>query len=163
MLTQDQLKELLHYEPATGVFTWRKNRTKSALAGTKAGTATKGGYVAIKVYGRRYTAHRLAWLYCYGKWPQKGIDHKDGDPANNQLSNLREADQSQNNQNARKARSNTSGYKGVTRTDYGTWKASIMLNRRIKYLGSFKTPEEAYKAYLAAKPIYHPFQPTDRA
>lgn len=83
-LTLDRLKELLHYDPETGVFTWLSNRG-SAKVGETAGRKTDY-YVQIKINRRSYMAHRLAWFYMQGTWPKDQIDHKDLNKANNVFS-----------------------------------------------------------------------------
>ena len=163
-LTQARLKELLQYDPETGVFTRRiatgyRGRYK---AGTVAGSLEKdSGYILIGVDGVQYRAHRLAWLYTHGSFPAHGIDHKDTIRSHNWLSNLRPATQSQNGQNLRTPKaSNKSGFLGVClSTPLGDkWKATIKVNGKYKFLGVFQTPEEASAAYLSAKRKYHPFQ-----
>jgi hypothetical protein len=82
-------------------------------------------------------------------------DHKDGDKLNNQKSNLRICNYSQNNANQKLRKQNTSGYKGVSwHIRYKTWKANIRVNNKMIFLGSFKTPEEAYKKYCEASVLY---------
>lgn len=115
-MTQDDLKELLDYDPNTGLFHWRVNpprgrRLKGKVAGTK---KSHKGYVTILIHRRRYKAHNLVWLYVHGKWPADQLDHIDRDGTNNAVSNLREATASENNQNKLKQANNTSGYAGIT-------------------------------------------------
>lgn len=87
MLTVERLRELLDYDPETGVFRWKEPRRKCRV-GEVAGSLRKDGYVKIQVDGRFYQAHRLAWLCVYGVWPS-AIDHIDGNRANNAIANLR--------------------------------------------------------------------------
>jgi len=117
-MTQDELKQHLHYNPATGVFTWRNNPKRNAQwnvmwAGKIAGTVTERGYSRIRLLDKGYRAHRLAFLYVYGYMP-KEIDHIDGDKLNNRIKNLRSVSHSENMRNAKKYPSNTSGVTGVT-------------------------------------------------
>ena len=101
-------------------------------------------------------AHRLAWFFVYGEWPQKQIDHINGNKSDNRISNLRLATASQNLSNKGITKSNTSGYKGVSfnRTKK-KWMASIKVNKKSINLGYFLTPEEASEAYKAAAIKHH--------
>lgn len=146
MITCDQLKSLLHYEPETGLFT-RLTEHGRWHVGDLCGWANGNGYVRLEIAGGRYHAHRLAWLYVHGEWPENNIDHIDGDRSNNRIANLRVANPSQNIANSRKRKA--SEFKGVSRR-HKRWVAQITLNYKSLYLGTFNTPEEAHAAYLAA-------------
>lgn len=154
-LTASRLRELLHYDPETGVFTWRV-RWGSACPGDIAARIhipgdRKRGYGYIAVDGVRYSANRLAWLYMTGKWPSMMVDHADGDPGNDRFTNLREATATQNLMNMRIRRDNTSGFKGVNfHGEKGRWRAYIQHAGRRQHLGYFDTAQEAHKAYCAA-------------
>jgi hypothetical protein len=102
-LTADRLRELVHYDPTTGLFTWTKNRAYKALGGTPAGYLNTNGYARITIDGISHAAHRLAWLYVHGRWPEATIDHINRIPHDNRLANLREASQSENNANSSRA------------------------------------------------------------
>jgi hypothetical protein len=157
MLTQSRLKELLHYCPETGVFTWNKTLGSRAQAGSSAGF-NSDGYRRICLDGREYKAHRLAWLYVTGDWPDQHIDHIDGQRSNNAFANLRDVPQSVNNQNFRLAkRSNKTGQLlGVSKKKRGQgFIARLTVNRQEIHLGTYPTPEEAHQAYLAAKRELH--------
>jgi hypothetical protein len=149
MLTQERLKELLQYDSNTGVFTWLKPTSNRVKAGSIASTKSHG-YITIRIDSVRYSAHRLAWLYMTGSIPKDAIDHIDGDPTNNKISNLREATQQQNMYNLRKSVKNTSGYKGV-HFHKGTskWRAVVTVDNKPKHLGLYLTPEEANIAYTS--------------
>lgn len=147
-LTQERLHELLRYDPKTGEFRWR-NQSKHR-AGRIAGCRQRSDCWSIRVDGRRYQAHQLAWLYIEGEWGEPVIDHRDGNPLNNRWSNLRLSTHSNNAANRRRPRSNTSGFKGVVfcpRT--GKWRALISKDRRRYCLGRYATAEEAHAAYVA--------------
>lgn len=162
MLTASRLRELLSYDPATGVFTARVGLPRRPV-GSVAGTRGKDGYWRISIAGRKHYAHRLAWMYVNGSWPASQVDHKDGNPGNNWIDNLREATNLQNGQNRKPSKNNTSGFRGVTFVKKcGSWQASIGAGAKIKYLGSFSTPELAHAAYLDAKAKLHTFQPALR-
>lgn len=154
-LTSDRLKELVSYNPDTGVFT-RKIRTSNRInLGSTAGHIRKDGYVGIKIDGRAEKCHRLAWLYVYGCWPENEIDHINGDPSDNRIANLRDISHAHNTQNTRKPRSdNTSGFLGVHAWN-GGFVASINVDKKRIKLGTFSTAEEAHAAYVEAKRRLH--------
>lgn len=115
MITQENLRNLLEYSPLTGEFTWLQRKVKNQVKiGDKAGTVQKDGYVQIGVDNKKYHAHRLAWLYTYGRLPKEQIDHIDGNPSNNKLENLREVSPIENQRNQKMKSNNTSGITGVT-------------------------------------------------
>lgn len=157
-LTAERLRELLRYDPGTGIFTWRMNRSGGTKAGDVAGSDDGQGYVSIRIDGRAYLAHRLVWLYVYGVWPERQIDHRYGIRNDNRLSELREATNKQNQHNQRKAQgSNKSGLLGVSYSR-GKPRARIRVDGKQKHLGTFDTAELAQAAYLEAKAVLHPFQ-----
>lgn len=154
-LTQTRLKELVHYDPSTGVFTWLVNSGRRR-AGAVAGTLSDG-YLVAHIDGKLRSLHRLVWLYMFGLWPAELIDHRDGVRNNNRLSNLREATYSGNAQNQKQASRNTSGVIGVTRYR-GKWRAQISVDGQYRGLGKFSTIGDASTAYLEAKKKLHLFQ-----
>ena len=153
MITQAELKNLFYYDPITGIFIWRLTR-QGVNIGQPAGSINSDGYRIICVDGRYYTAGRLAWLWMKGKWPERDIDHIDTDPSNNRWNNLRLATISQNAGNRKKAKNNTSGFKGVCMATCGRWVARICINGRRFHLGYFDTAANAHKAYVAAAEKY---------
>lgn len=123
-MDQKRLKELLHYDPATGVFTWIVSPRANVKAGDRAGhTRKKDGRidrVVIRIDGSIYYAHRLAWLYIKGKWPKKEIDHKNVDATDNRFTNLRDVSHAVNMDNRKRAQKNSlTGFLGVTRNTHG--------------------------------------------
>lgn len=156
-LTQSTLKEILHYDQDSGVFTWLESIALRIKVGSVAGSKSPNGYVYIKIGPRRYAAHHLAWLYVHGAMPEDQIDHRNLIRDDNRISNLRESDAFLNRQNTKLQRNNTSGFKGVSGCRNGRWSAEIMVNRKTIRLGSFPTPAEASEAYLAAKRKLHSF------
>jgi len=146
MLTQSRLKEFLDYDPLTGIFAWKKrthlNSTEIVIGGI-AGSTNNGGYRQICINQKSYKAHRLAWLFIYGVWPEFQIDHIDQNKSNNRITNLRDVSISENCQNRKSGKSNKNGFDGVTQTKTGF--AARMT------LGSFKTAEEAHMCYINAK------------
>lgn len=162
MLTQSRLKELLHYNPETGVFTWHPNKKgewPKSHAGKIAGCErTERDYtcILVRVDYRLYRAHQLAWLYMHGDFPEGGIDHKDGDATNNRISNLRPATQAINMQNLRGARKdNKLGLLGVCQRKDGKYIAQISKSKKNYFLGVFDCPKEAHAVYLEAKRKLH--------
>lgn len=153
MLTQERVKELLDYYPATGVFVWKVNKNR-AKAGSTAGSPYSTGYVYIQIDGKKYKAHRLAWLYVYGCWPDKEIDHINRNRSDNRLGNLRDTDK--NSWNTGDYKNNTSGYQGVSWHKHAKkWLAQIKVYGKQKHLGLFDTIEAANAAYIAAKEEHH--------
>lgn len=156
-LDQELLKTLLRYEPGTGDFFWRINKggiLANSLAGCDA-LAQRIPYRIIGINRRHYLAHRLAWMYVYGRWPKELIDHIDGNGLNNKISNLRELTNVQNIQATLKLpKHNTSGFRGVT-YHKGKWRAGISINNRRVEIGYFDSPEKAHLAYLNKKAEVH--------
>lgn len=147
MLSQHQLRELVLYDPETGIMCRRSGRTMGYVAGN--------GYLSACVAGKSYLVHRLAWLYMVGEMPDQ-IDHRNGDRLDNRFSNLRDVALKINNQNERRARKNNkSGLLGAWRRG-SRWFSQIKVDGRIHSVGTFDTAEEAHKAYVAAKRILHP-------
>lgn len=160
---QKTLKELMDYDPHTGDFTWRVRRGGYVVPGAIAGNKHHSGYIHIQVFGKCYNAHRLAWLYVYGEWPDDEIDHVNGNPSDNRILNLRSVSHHENAQNRKLASHNTSGRTGVAwRKDTNKWRAYISINGQRVQLGSFTNIEDAHNAYLNAKQVFHKSQPTPR-
>ena len=152
-----KLRDALNYNPETGEFTWEISAGR-VRAGSLAGCVDKSrGRLCVNFQGKLYLAHRLAWLLAYGKWPDEMIDHIDGNPLNNRISNLRDVSQSLNQQNQRKASANNStGFLGVSfHKQTAKFQARIALNGKLKHLGLFPTAELAHAAYLAVKREIH--------
>lgn len=159
--TAEEARELLDYCPETGIFRWKVKVMCFAggrLPGDEAGTA-KDGYRQIKIFGRQYRAHHLAWLFMTGEWPPRGvdIDHSSRDRSDNRWANLRLATRSQNNLNVEAPRSdNTSGHRGVHRNRGNGWYARITVSKRIIHLGCFDTKQEAIAARKRAEITHYP-------
>ena len=145
-LTQDTLRSILNYDPATGAFTW--------IAGRRSGQVADGdhlGYVRINIKGHRHFAHNLAWLWMTGAFPRHLVDRISGSRADNRFENLREATRSQNSMNTKTRADNQVGLKGVRkRKDRASFGAVIKIDGKQKTLGYFKTPELAHAAYCRA-------------
>ncbi len=156
MVTNARLKELLYYNPETGIFIWAVQRSQMR-SGSVAGTLLKNGRRTIWVDGKQYYAHRLAWLYVHGSFPKNDIDHIDRQPDHNWISNLRDVTEEVNLQNQKLTdRKNSSGLLGAYwYQKRGLWVSAITISGRYTYLGYFKTKEAAHAAYLDAKRKHH--------
>lgn len=155
-LTAARLRELLNYDPETGLLTWRAAR-HGVFAGAVAGWTSRQGYIHLSVEGCTQQAHRLAWLHVYGAWPAQHIDHINGVRDDNRIANLRDVLPRVNAENVRRVHAqNKSGFMGVRKARTpGKWQASIIVKGRFLYLGVFTSTEEAHEAYVAAKRIHH--------
>lgn len=156
--THERVREVLSYDPETGVFTWLVRTSTRVRVGDVAGTPTSEGYWAIRLDHRLYKAHVLAWFWVSGAWPTQEIDHIDGDTLNNRFVNLRDEPKSVNQYNVVAPRcNNSSGYLGVSpHRQTGKWMAQIRPpGAKRKYLGLFDTPEAAHAAYMQAKAELH--------
>lgn len=150
-LTGARLRVLVRYEPETGEFYLRErlNYRGEPLPSRRIGHGSGNGYRYVSIEGRRYGAHRLAWLYMTGRWPEHQIDHRDGNRANNAFGNLREATMLANSGNRGPNKNNRSGYKGVF-AHGSRWAAQISINGRHTHLGIFDDPAAAGAAYERA-------------
>lgn len=158
-LTQERLKQVLHYDPDTGLFTWLKIHpgiSYGMVAGSESNFGPNGtGYINIQVDGIRYPAHRLAWLYEHGAWPTMFIDHRNGKRNENRISNLRDVSLCTNQHNRWVAQgSSRIGVIGVKKNGPG-WSARIKVNGESIHLGTYPTIERAGEEYLKAKAIHH--------
>ena len=155
-ISAENLRAVLDYNKETGAFVWKSKAVAHCYAGKTAGTYGKKGYRVIKLNQKRYPAHRLAWLYVYGEWPTMEIDHINRIKDDNRICNLRDVSSSENKHNCVDAlKNNTTGFRGVKHkgSHYEAWIKSGGVQR---YLGTFKTPEDASAAYIKAKKALHP-------
>lgn len=171
LLTQSYLKECLDYSLDTGTFTWKTrpiehfktdNSQKlwnARFSNKDIGSLHCDGYFVIRLGGKNYLSHRIAWLYVHGCFPENQIDHVNGIRTDNRLINLRPANNAENAQNERKARlNNKSGFLGVSwNRDNKKFRARIITNGKSKHLGYFESPEEAHENYLQEKRKLHPY------
>lgn len=148
MISRANLKRMLRYNPRTGVFTWLIDAAASVTSGSVAGGIDEKGYWRICINGRKYRAHRLAFLYMTGRWPKRHVDHRDMKRSNNRWRNLREATRSQNHCNSGPRRNNKCGFKGVYKRKDGTFLAQIQHNKKKFYIGLYKSAMAAHAAYL---------------
>ena len=148
-LDSTRLRELLQYDPSTGIFTWKINRCVVKV-GDVAGCVNKAsGYYRLRLDGKCYSGHRIAWLYVHGEFPVDQIDHINRIKHDNRISNLRQATQLQNSQNL----SNSTGIAKIGKS----WIAKVKTNYKSKTIGKFSSKEQAHQAYLEAKQVLHPF------
>lgn len=142
-LSQCELNDVLIYDIVSGIFSWKKT-SLGMSEGAQAGTKTKKGYIRIKIKGRDYLAHRLAWLYVNGEMPSKQIDHINNKRDDNRISNLRCATSNENARNALMRADNTSGVKGVCFDKIRRkWIARVGINGENKHVGYFDSILEA--------------------
>lgn len=156
MLTQIRLREMLDYDPETGVFRFRKKRGWEGKPAGCIKPGRGGGYCLIRLAGESFRASRLAWLYMTGEWPDQDVDHIDLDRMNDRWANLRLATRSQNMANGSKRRDNTSGYRGVTWNEATqSWRAQVSVNGKNHYCGLYATREDAAAARDLKATILH--------
>ena len=163
-LTARDLRRRFDYDPNTGVFRYRyRPECQGKIEiGDVAGYVREKRYLVIKIDNYPYYAHRLAWLYVYGQWPENEVDHIDLNKLNNSISNLRAATRAENRTNTKLQATSSSGYKGVTRfrCKHMTkriecdcpvrWKAQATIDQKVVYLGLYDTKEAAHEAYCNA-------------
>lgn len=152
ILDQKTVRELLEYDSSTGIFKWKKKR-RGIKVDKPLGTDNGFGYLRITVLGKSYYAHRLAWLYEKGEFPENEIDHINGIKSDNRISNLRSLTTQQNAQNKIFPKSNNkSKTLGVSwHKKANKWQAHVCIYKQRKYLGLFNSIEDAHKAYLKEK------------
>lgn len=132
MLTQDYIKSILNYCHETGVFSWSAKR-RSVKIGKQAGKGSDSvSYKYITIDGKKYACHRLAWLYVYGSMPIEQIDHRNGIKSDNRIGNLRIASNEQNGRNRAANINNSTGVKGVSLRENGSYLAQIMTSGKRK-------------------------------
>ena len=159
MLTQKRLKEILNYDPETGIFIWRERLARDGrrlgCAGKEAGTVKKDGYIIIKYDEVCYPAHRLVWLYLFGYIPEYEVDHLDRVRHNNRAENLREVSPSCNCQNQKVKECNKSGITGVCwHKSSNKWRSYLSLNNKKISLGYSTSLLDAAKARYAGEKEY---------
>ncbi len=148
MITQEYLKSKLSYDTATGKF-------KKIGSNAKVGSFDDG-YIRIEIDRKTYYAHRLAWLYVYGKLPELNLDHINCDKSDNRIENLREVTTSQNLMNIGKNKNNTSGAKNVYfHKPTGKWQVRVTVDGRSKHFGLYDDIELADLVATEARNKYH--------
>lgn len=157
LLTLEQLDELLSYDSISGIFRWKVTRNNYVQAGQIAGSIGDQGYIAIKINGKSYQAHQLAWFIFYREWPREVPDHINHCESNNAIKNLRDVSSSDNYKNRRRRSDNKSGVVGVSLRS-GKWQARIVADGRRISLGYFTSLADATAVRERAKLQYgyHP-------
>jgi hypothetical protein len=148
VITADELRVLFDYNPDTGEFNW-KVKVKGRKLGRAAGYKNSHGYILIGVRRKMYYAHRLAWLYVFGDFPECQIDHINCNKSDNRISNLRLATGSQNKANSKLRSDSKNGLKGIKKKG-NRWKAKIKVNGVETSLGIFDSKQDAHDAYCKA-------------
>lgn len=160
-LTPDQIRSLLKLNVETGELRWTAAASQGRLADRVAGSLASNGYWQIKTGGVCYLAHRIVWAIVHGEWPEKDIDHIDGNKGNNAMSNLRLVTKSENMQNlAVTGKRTASGLAGASHRPASNrrrekWDAKIRIDGVLKHLGSFDSPQEAHAKYMQVKSLHH--------
>lgn len=149
MLTQERLKESVHYDPETGQFTWKTGARAGEVAGT---VHDHRGHLKLCIDYERHLLHRLAVLYMTGRMPTGPVYHADRNPSNNAWSNLRSSDVASEAQSRSARASRPSPRKGAVYARGDRWQAMSRDPRTGRYtdLGLFETIEEAHAAYCDA-------------
>ena len=150
-----EAKRLYRYIPETGQFVRKNPRSKKLKRDASVGKGD--GYSRVRIAGRMISAHRIAWLVSYGRWPKNEIDHINGNPADNRLSNLREANRSQNMQNRKAQRKDAPV--GVYKRKSGNYAVTIKIDGMQCHVGTYQTLQEALAARKEAKEHLHGFCP----
>ncbi len=153
MITQAELHEIFYYQD--GNLIYKKKRWKGN-AGQIAGSLDGKGYLRIRINWVRYSIHRLIWLYHYGKFPKKLLDHIDGNRLNNKIENLREASYYENNINCVKQSNNTSGYKNITwNKEKQKWQVKCNSYGKKYHAGYFVNLNDAIEAAVKLREKVH--------
>jgi hypothetical protein len=156
VLSQARLLQLIHYDPETGEFRWRTPTSACVTIGQLIIQNKKSRYLRIQIDGKRYYAHKLAWLYVYGELPRHKLDHRDCNSFNNRIKNLRRATQAQNCKNRSVSRNNKSGTSGVYWHNRSSrWRAILHCDNKRIWIGAFRSKEEAIEAIKEARLKYH--------
>lgn len=154
MITQERLKQLVSYDPDTGIFIRKISLAHNAKAGSSAGTKnSQHGYLEFSIDCKTYTCHRLAWLYMFGEFPKSQIDHINHIKTDNRMKNLRCVIASENQKNRKLNKNNSSGYSGVRKIK-NRWQCQIVVDTQFIYLGSFNNLSDAINARKKAEKEY---------
>lgn len=149
MISEYELKQKYRYDPDTGLFTRLFPCGQSSV-----GSLDRGGHRQIKINGKMYYAHRLAFLYMTGAFPEGPVDHRNCVRDDNRWCNLRPASANQNQHNALRRKDNTTGFKGVYSVK-GKWTALVVYRTKRYHLGTFDTVEEANEVRQLAAEMLH--------
>lgn len=164
--TVERVREVLSYDPATGIFIWKirvngSRRWNTKNSGRPAGSSHNRGYIHIALDGNKYLAHHLAWVHVYGEWPTSFLDHRNLNKKDNRIENLRLASFGENSSNISMRNNNTSGFRGVCwMARRQRWLATITKDKKTYRLGSFRSKELAAAVYAQkAIELYGEFCP----
>ena len=153
-MTASRLREKYTYNPDSGLFI-RNERMNNRKKGTVGGSKNGAGYISIKIDGKVYQAHRLAWLYMTGEFPESDIDHINHVRDDNRWENLREITRQGNTQNASLSKNNTSGCTGVVwHKLVNKWEAKITVDYKTINLGYHTEYSDAVNARKNAEVLY---------
>ena len=153
MLTQERLKQVLHYNPDTGAFT-RLNDSPKSKKGSIVGYTNGRGWLRVKIDGKHYKLHRLAFLYMEGNFPPDEVDHINDVRSDNRWCNLRKATKSQNRVNMKSGGDSSTGYRGVKPYLWG-YRATVVKDYGKYHSGVFETAREAHLEYCKMAKALH--------
>lgn len=153
MLTQVEVKQWFNYDPASGILTWRRTGMR---AGTKLYRRGKPSIRQVMLSGKAYNETAVIWLWVTGSLPTLRVDHIDLNPFNNSWSNLREADNSQNQANRRNSRPGQ--LKWAYLHENGRYRSRVVF-RGVRYdCGYYDTEQDAHDAaYAVAQQLHGSF------
>jgi hypothetical protein len=145
-ISYERLVEVLNYDTDIGIFTWKAKINTTTVVGNIAGHKDKLGYITIRIDGKTFKSHRLAWLYVYKIWPEKFLDHINRNPSDNRICNLREISRRGNAINKMPKRISKSGIVGVYLSQSAhRWYALVTVRGKDIFLGSSPSKIEAAK------------------
>jgi hypothetical protein len=155
-VSAELVRHLFHYDPATGIFRWKNPLNNRVKKGDIAGYINEGRRILISINHCLFLASNIAWLYVHGEWPKLEIDHRNRDPLDNSIANLRDVTGAVNCANQEKRKTNKSGFKGVCKAhSQSGWRSQICVNNTTYYLGVYPTAELAAGAYRIAAACLH--------
>jgi len=156
MIDQETVKKLFHYDAESGMLLWRNSNGRNVKPWQEAKALNGHGYYTVKVNGTSYSVHRLIWLYVYGSFPNKYIDHKNKIRNDNRLCNLRDVNTTDNAQNISLPSHNKSGHIGVSWfKNHNCWTVYVKVNKKNKWLGYYKNLDDAVAARKAGEKQYY--------
>jgi len=156
MIDQETVKKLFHYDAESGMLIWRFGNGRNVKPWQEVKAKNGNGYYTAKIHGKSYLAHRLAWLYVHGSFPNKYIDHKNRIRNDNRLCNLRDVNTTDNAQNISLPSHNKSGYIGVSWIkSHNCWTVYVKVNKKNKWLGYYKNLDDAVAARKAGEKQYY--------
>jgi hypothetical protein len=156
-MTQDEVNQLFDYKE--GKLYWKEDRGANKVKGLHAGSIDSNGYRVIKIKNKMYKEHRLVFLYFTGGLP-KILDHINRNKEDNRIENLREVSDALNAQNRTTHKNNVSGHKNVSyNKKRDCYYVRIMVEYTTKFIGTFKTLQEAKEVAETTRKQYHEHKP----